>query len=130
MSQNGSKFQFGPYTNNFVNTEQCKGFNNLDKEEDRNGEHNHYGIIGKGYSNKERRIIPGVIQPQYTEVGQSKKSLIHGKPYTPTRPTKPNNYSLYRIKNKRRPLHTKSPNHINHTNTICRLLANQYAKTD
>jgi len=43
-----NKFIFGNaqlYTNNFVNTEQCKGFNNWDKEEDRNGEHNHYASL-------------------------------------------------------------------------------------
>ena len=128
-----NKFIFGNaqlYTNNFVNIEQCKDFNNWNREEHRNGEHNYSGIISKGYSNNERRITPGVIQPQFSEIGQSKKSTLRAKPYTPTRSTKPNNYSLYRIKNKRRPLLTKSPKNTNHTNTICRLIANQYATTD
>ena len=128
-----NKFIFGNaqlYTNNFVNIDQCNQINDWHNEKNQDTPVDNVGNTIKGYSNIERRITPGVIQPQFSDVSQSKNSRTHSKPYISTHFTKQSHYPLYRIKTKRRRLFTKSPNQFNHTNAICNLVLRQYVSQD
>ena len=123
-----NKFIFGNarlYTNNFVKLEQCNHVNFWHTEEESEKPIGNFGSTKRGYSNIERQIIPGVIQPTFLDVDRLKKLRIHSSSNAPTHPTKTRQYSLYRIKNKRRQLFTKSPSTSNHTNTMCNVIVHQ-----
>ena len=127
-----NKFIFGNaklYTNNFVKTDQCNHVDIWQTEKESEKPVGNFGSnINRGYSNVERKIIPGVIQPPFSDVGRSKKLRIHSSSNVPTHPSEIQQYSLYRIKNKRRQLFTKSPKNSNHTN--CNVILRQNLTPD
>ena len=128
-----NKFIFGNaqlYTNNFVNIDQCNQINDWHNEKNQDTPVENVGNTIKGYSNIERRMIPGVIQPRFPGLSQSKNSRTHSKPYIPTHSTKKSHYPIYRMKAKRRRLFTKAPNQFNHTNAICNSILRQYLSQD